>query len=129
MAGFRGLDLHEYHLKYGPVVQIGPDEITFLSNSAILDIYTGASACEISDIYNGFGNKGQMFISRDPLHRDKKKRITHLFSIQSMNELEPLMHELCGKLYDVISKATGKPIDVLHWVRMLNLDLAGKITI
>jgi cytochrome P450 len=97
-----------------------------LSNGAIRDIYTGPSACEISDVYNAFGNEGQMFITRDPMHRDKKKRIAHLFSNQSMNELEPFMYELGGKLFDIISQQIGKPINIMHWVRMLNLDLAGK---
>jgi benzoate 4-monooxygenase len=125
LAGQRGNILHEYHLKYGPIVQVGSDEISFLSNGAIRDLYTGPSPPEINDVYKQFGSPGQMFTSRDPLHREKKKRITHLFSHQTLTNLEPALRELSDKLYTVFTGSLGKPIDVLYWVKMLNLDLAG----
>ncbi|KAK6351316.1 hypothetical protein TWF718_004480 [Orbilia javanica] len=33
----------DLHLKYGPVVRLGPNEVSFTSTSAVKDIYTGAS--------------------------------------------------------------------------------------
>jgi len=127
LAGYLHAETHALHLKYGPVVQLGPDEISFMTPGAIRDIYTGPGCCEISDAYNKMGNKGQMFISRDPVHRDKKRRITHMFSVPSMNELEPSMQDLVNKQFDIISTKKGEPINMLYWDRMLNLDLAGRL--
>jgi cytochrome P450 len=127
LAGEKGNVLQEYHLKYGPIVQVAPDEISFLSNGAIRDLYMGSNPPEIGDTYKAFGSPGQMFTSRDPLHREKKKRITHLFSQTSLNGLEPALREMSDKVFSVFRKNIGKPLDVIHWVKMMNLDLAGEM--
>lgn len=127
LAGYRHALIHEAHKKYGPVVQIGPEEMSFSSIGAIRDMYTGPNACEISPFYDRLGNPGQMFVSHDPIHAQKKKNITHMFSMQSMKEMEPLMHRNLDKWYNIFLKNAGKPVNVLHYNRMLNLDIAGKL--
>jgi cytochrome P450 len=98
-----------------------------MTTTAIRDIYTGPSACQISDVYKQFGNSGQMFCSRDPVHREKKKKIVHLFSKNTMAHVEPSLHDLSSRLLKAVVKHKGEPFDLLHWARMLNLDLAGKL--
>ncbi|KAF2667575.1 cytochrome P450 [Microthyrium microscopicum] len=127
LAGYRHREEYELHKKYGPVVQVGPDELSFMTNNAIRDIYAGPTACPISYVYNRFGNTGQMFLQREPRHREMKKRFTHLFSKQTLLELEPSLQELSGKLFDNVNAHKGEPIDLLYYDRMLNLDLAGEL--
>jgi hypothetical protein len=98
------------------------------SPKAIRDIYAGPNALPISDMYKRFGNreKGQMFVQEEPKHREKRKKIIHLFSKPSIAALEPVLHENSAKLLAYIESNKGSPIDLLFWDRMLNMDIAGK---
>ena len=47
--------LHTLHLKYGPIVRIAPDEVSFATWEAVKEIYvTGGSGYEKSSFYHLF---------------------------------------------------------------------------
>jgi cytochrome P450 len=95
---------------------------------ACRDIYTGPNALPISDIYRRFGDrdKGMMFVSPEPKHRQKRAKIVHVFSKPSIANLEPVLHQYSTKLLARIEENKGKPFNLLFWDRMLNMDVAGK---
>lgn len=99
-----------------------------MTPKAIRDIYTGPNALPISDMYKRFGDrdKGQMFVLQEPKHREKRKKIVHVFSKPSIAALEPILHENSIKLLAYIEKNKGTPFDLLLWDRMLNMDIAGR---
>jgi hypothetical protein len=101
-----------------------------ISPEAIRDIYAGPNALPISDLYKRFGNreKGQMFVQEEPKHREKRKKIIHVFSKPSIAALEPVLHGNSAKLLAYIEKNKGSPVDLLFWDRMLNMDIAGKLS-
>jgi cytochrome P450 len=99
-----------------------------MTPNACRDIYTGPNALPISDMYKRFGerDKGMMFVSPEPKHRQKRAKIVHVFSKPSIANLEPILHQYSSKLLEVIEKSKKKPIDLLFWDRMLNMDVAGQ---
>jgi hypothetical protein len=59
----RTLYVHALHEKYGPVVRIAPDEVSFTSWTALKEIYcSGGSGYDKSDFYNLFKIYGRRFV-------------------------------------------------------------------
>ena len=51
----RRLYIHSLHQKYGPVVRIGPNEVSFTSLDALKEIYTsGGSGYDKTELYTLF---------------------------------------------------------------------------
>jgi hypothetical protein len=43
LSGRRALYVHALHQRYGPVVRVGPNELSFASGAAVRDIYVGVN--------------------------------------------------------------------------------------
>jgi hypothetical protein len=51
----RRLYIHQLHQKYGPVVRLGPNEVSFVSLGALKEIYTsGGSGYDRTEFYSLF---------------------------------------------------------------------------
>lgn len=59
----RTLYIHALHNKYGPVVRIAPNEVSFTSWAALKEIYcSGGSGYDKSDFYDMFKVFGRRFV-------------------------------------------------------------------
>lgn len=55
MRANRTMYIHALHLRYGPVVRVAPDEVSFTSWPALKEIYTsGGSGYDKTEFYNLF---------------------------------------------------------------------------
>ncbi len=55
LNGRRRVYIHELHKQYGPVVRLGPSEVSFSSSEAVKEIYTsGGSGYDKTELYNLF---------------------------------------------------------------------------
>ncbi len=53
----RRMFIHALHLKYGPIVRVAPDEVSFATREAVKEVYaTGGSGYDKSDFYQLFSN-------------------------------------------------------------------------
>ena len=58
-SGKRRSFIHDLHLKYGPVVRVAPDEVSFATREALKEIYTsGGSGYDKTSFYSLFENFG-----------------------------------------------------------------------
>ncbi|PNY27240.1 Uncharacterized protein TCAP_02851 [Tolypocladium capitatum] len=74
----RTVYIHELHNKYGSVVRVAPDEVSFTSWPAVKEIYcSGGSGYDKSDFYNLFRIYGRrtMFTTLNKADHAKRKRI------------------------------------------------------
>ena len=56
-SGNRRKYIHALHLKYGPVVRVAPDEVSFATREAVKEIYASSgSGYDKSSFYSLFGN-------------------------------------------------------------------------
>ena len=54
-AGNRRIYVHKLHKKYGPVIRLGPNEVSFTSLEAMKEIYTsGGSGYDKTEFYTLF---------------------------------------------------------------------------
>jgi cytochrome P450 len=77
--------VHKLHLRYGPVVRIGPNQISFNSLSALRQIYGAGSGFERTSFYKMFdvyGRPNLFTFSSGKDHRERKKIISHIYSNQ-----------------------------------------------
>ncbi|CAM1502849.1 Fc.00g076250.m01.CDS01 [Cosmosporella sp. VM-42] len=74
----RTLYIHALHQKYGPVVRIAPNEVSFTSPAALKEIYgSGGSGYDKTEFYNLFQVFGRrtMFSTLDKTPHAKRKRM------------------------------------------------------
>ena len=87
--------VHKLHLRYGAVVRIGPNEISFNSLSALRQIYGAGSGFERTSFYKMFdvyGHPNLFTFSSGKDHRERKKLISHVYSNQFV--LSPAVSDL-----------------------------------
>lgn len=78
------LDLHR---RYGPVVRIGPEEVSFNSLSALRTIYGAGNGFERTSFYRMFdvyGRPNLFTFGAGKLHRERKKLISHIYANQTV---------------------------------------------
>lgn len=77
-GGQRRLYIHDLHLKYGPVVRLGPNEASFSSVEAMKEIYTsggsGFDRTEFYDLFMQFGTR-TLFSTPPKGPHSQRKRI------------------------------------------------------
>lgn len=81
--GDRSRTLLKLHNKYGPVVRVGPDEVSFNSTSALRVIYGAGSGFERTDFYKMFDVAGcpNLFsFASGKAHGDRKRILAHAYA-------------------------------------------------
>lgn len=86
--------IHALHLLYGPVVRIGPNEVSFTSTAAIKEIYcSGGSGYDKSGFYNLFTVYGRrtMFstLEKDP-HAQRKRLLADRYANSNVTRGESI---------------------------------------
>ncbi|ORY19062.1 cytochrome P450 [Clohesyomyces aquaticus] len=101
----RALETHE---RYGPVVRVGPNKVSFSTETALHTIFTSKSVQKhkgyqafvtIPGVYSSF-----TVIDKD-VHRFKRKIINQGLSEQRMRDAEPAMNKLINRFINIIAKA------------------------
>ncbi|KAK0703642.1 cytochrome P450 [Lasiosphaeria miniovina] len=127
LSGQRAQVVDALHKKHGPVVRLAPDELSFAGRDAVKAIYGAGATVVKSPAYNLFGKRG-MFQMQDPReHRERQRRIAHIFSAASLQQTEPLVQAVVGRTVATLAASVGAPVDALHWCRMMALDVAGAV--
>ena len=126
-AGKRTTTIHRLHQKYGPVVRIGPEEVSFANVETIKDLYGQRTAFAKAPIYDTFSLPPMgIFSLRDRVeHSQRRKLLSHAFSQSNLYETEPLILVHVQKLVARVQNSVGEPFDILAWFRMFSLDVVG----
>jgi hypothetical protein len=86
-SGMRTRKIHQLHQKYGPVVRIGPKEISFNSIEALKTIYGAGSGFERTSFYRMFdvyGHQNLFTFGSVKAHGERKKLLAHAYSKSSI---------------------------------------------
>lgn len=125
------LRLHE---KYGPVVRIAPNELSFSSAASWRDIYGQRAGHEVfvkSQFYAGgnFASQAYSIVSeRHPgKHRDMRKYLSNAFSDRSLKEQEYLISGVIDQFIEQIGKLGADGIDITMWFNLMTFDVIGEL--
>ena len=118
------------HRKYGPIVRIAPNEITFAKSEAWTEIFQGRA--------------GHLQFSKDPIwwarqpgqpesllsagfddHARMRKLLNHGFTQRALKKQEPIIQKYVGLLIDRLREQTIKKSDgvVIDMVSVSNIFL------
>ncbi|KAI0671192.1 cytochrome P450 [Trametes maxima] len=127
-SGNRRLWIHGLHERYGPVVRVAPNEVSFATREAAKEIYTsGGSGFDKSLFYSLFTNFDtlNMFSTLDRgKHADTKKRFAERYN--KMNVMRPeVVSTIQSHAETFVSKCTerlGQSVDIYMWLHCYALD-------
>jgi cytochrome P450 len=123
----RSQTLHNLHKKYGPVVRIGPDQVAFSTKQAMRDIYGPNTNYAKAPAYGAFGRKSLFTMRVKEEHRERQKRIAHVFGPASVAQIEPIVTEQVTKFLKCVESRLDQPMDMMLWFWMLALDVTSKL--
>ncbi|KAL7653030.1 cytochrome P450 [Aspergillus phoenicis ATCC 13157] len=119
--------IHEAHLKYGPVVRIGPNELSFAKPAAARAIYTSDAMVKEETFYRAktIFHENHLFSTRDvQAHRQRRKLFARGYSQAAMLEFEPhISNKIDMVLKQWKARVVDGPIDVYPWLHWLAFDV------
>ncbi|KAI0179448.1 benzoate 4-monooxygenase cytochrome P450 [Hypoxylon sp. FL1284] len=135
LRGRQPYDLLELHRKYGPVVRVAPNELSFNTGQSWKDIYGFRQGHKLfikSEFYDGgsFADQAHSIVSeRDPReHRQMRKYLANAFSERSLADQESLISEIVDQLIVQIGGERGeKGLNMVQWFNMLTFDIIGSL--
>ncbi|KAI0436189.1 benzoate 4-monooxygenase cytochrome P450 [Xylaria telfairii] len=124
----------ELHLRYGPIVRLAPNELSFNSAASWRDIYSTRPNHQPfikSDFYDGgsFASRGVHSIVsvRDPtIHAEMRRYLSPAFADRALNEQEGLISQNIEKFVQLLGvQADG--YDICRGYEMLTFDIIGDL--
>ncbi|XXH01255.1 hypothetical protein Hte_007609 [Hypoxylon texense] len=129
---YKALDLHR---RYGPVVRVAPNELSFNTAQSFRDIYgfrPGHKTFVKSAFYEGgsFAAKGVHSIvsERDPVvHGQMRRLLSHAFSNSSLLEQEELVTESADLFIRRMTEKVGQRVDIADLFERMAFDIIGNL--
>ncbi|KXJ84785.1 cytochrome P450 [Microdochium bolleyi] len=124
----------ELHLKYGPMVRIGPNRVIVDGSIAWSQIYGIRSTSESNDFGKipGYLSNDDHFsviaASRD-VHRRQRRQISQAFSAASIHEQEGIIKGYIQKLIAEVDSRARKQetFDMVSWLNYTTFDIIGDL--
>ncbi|KAK5455820.1 hypothetical protein LTS15_005137 [Exophiala xenobiotica] len=135
LSGKQFLAHIKYHEKYGPLVRVGPNHVSFSDANVITQIYGITTKFYKSDFYTLFDVKGAagniptVFSIRDEsAHKALKRPVAGAFSMSSLVELEPMTDVCIEILQNKLNNMLDRDIDFGEWLQWYAFDVITSIT-
>ena len=131
--------VYEAHMKYGKVIRLAPNHLSFISPEAIKDIYGHGTPAAKDKFYNAFvGSHYNLLDTRDkPKHAAKRKLFAAAMAQKSVEVKEHAIKDDINQLvrqWDKLCTAapekgqnvfpSNELVDIRRWFNLLMLDLA-----
>ena len=120
------------HLKYGNVVRIEPDELSFTTPSAWSEIFLSRPQLPrpvIGTIVNVNGVRPVVHELKPEDHLRQRKILNHGFSNKALSMQEYILHQyvdILVKRFDEFA-ASGTEIDITDWYQFATFDITGDL--
>lgn len=132
LKGRKSHRIHAAHLKYGPIIRVAPNELSFSSPLAVRDIYSNDAFVKEETFYRAkriFHEEMLMSYRNPEAHKERKKLLQRGFSQAAMVAFEP---EIDVKIEAMMGhwskKAQDEPVlDVYPWLLWLAFDVVCKL--
>ena len=121
---------HAWHKKYGSVVRTGPDELSFVDQAAIRDIYVSQPCLKAPFFYDGFTLTGapSVFSVIDPAQHSRMRRLlSPQFSAAGVDQCRGEITEMVQRFCDRIESAP-QPVEIHDLTHELYLDIISQLS-
>ncbi|KIW01823.1 uncharacterized protein PV09_06675 [Verruconis gallopava] len=126
-------DVAALHEKYGSVVRIAPNELSYNTAQAWSDIYSSRPGLGQMPKHGGpeknsegFGRLNMTNATIED-HSRMRRLVAHAFSDKAMREQEPIIQQYVDLLMDKLHERAGQKIDIVSWFNFTTFDLMGDL--
>ncbi|KAF2095866.1 cytochrome P450 [Rhizodiscina lignyota] len=136
-AGWTGdqvISVRKLHLKYGDVVRVAPNELSYASEEALRDVMAHKPGHEEfpkdpkrqQKPPNGIAN---ILGAERENHSRYRRLLAHAFSEKGLREQEPLIKQYVDLLVDRLDEMarSGEQTDMVEWYNLVTFDLIGDL--
>lgn len=130
--GNDGWDYVDLHVKYGPVVRIGPNKLSYSAGAqAWKEIYGfrkhGQPSVSKDKKYykRPFNNVDAIHTADDTNHSRQRKILSHAFADKSLKDLEPTLKHWVGLMKVKLEEKAGtnEKVDILKFYNCTTFDI------
>ena len=132
-SGRTHLHMVELHEKYGPVVRIGPDEISLSSPEAARQLLSAGKGFHKTRFYGVFPppeNPDIFTETREAVHAQKKRVANVPYSMSAMQQLAPFIDdtiEIFMEKMNGFATSTAGKVDLGDWLHYFAFDVLGEV--
>ncbi|OCT51550.1 putative benzoate 4-monooxygenase cytochrome P450 [Cladophialophora carrionii] len=121
--------LLKMHEKYGPVVRMAPNELSFQSVDIFSDVYKGGRKFPKSDFYQGFTtfHPNTFGMLDEELHAKRRRQMAHSFSVASLSQMESIYDAHIKNLLDAIDAKGSEPFNLKDLFGYYAFDIIGEL--
>lgn len=126
--------IKELHDRYGPVVRVAPNQLSFSSATSWKDIYghtPGRKHFHKGSFYEPMPGEAYNIVSIGNVgaHATMRKDLSHGFSATALFQQEDLIQHFVDKLIHQIGiHGTQVPIDMVKWYNLTTFDIIGELS-
>ena len=126
--------MERLHMRYGDVVRVAPNELSFATPTAFRDIYSHAAGDRKgfakSSFYQAYERPHNILSMRDPReHATRRKMYARAFSTTAlMSQTAVVMPYVDLFAHQLDRLATEQYVDVIQWYTWLIFDITGELT-
>ncbi|KIW35014.1 uncharacterized protein PV07_01741 [Cladophialophora immunda] len=123
----------DLHRKYGRVVRLGPNELSFASPQAAKEVLAAGKGFYKTDFYSVFPppeNPDIFTEIREDVHAQKKRVAAHPYSMSAMQQLTPIVARIIqkfGSKLDGFCSTPNEPFDLGDWLHFFAFDVLGEV--
>lgn len=136
LSGRQPYHILKLHEKYGPVVRLAPNELSFNSSRSWKDIYGHRQGHRVfvkSEFYDGgsFADQAHSIVSERDVsqHAIMRRYLSHAFSDRALKEQEYLVAEVVDELIEQLHINASGPegSDLVMWFNLCTFDIIGSL--
>ncbi|CAL1711925.1 unnamed protein product [Somion occarium] len=128
-TGHQHLTNHKLHAKYGPIVRIGPNDLSIVDVDAVNSVL-GAGGLPKGQYYNArqIPNAPQNIIGmRGEAHAARRKLWNRGFSPESLQGYEAGIARRASQVVNKLNESVGKETDLVKWINYFAFDVMGEM--
>ncbi|KAJ7650724.1 cytochrome P450 [Roridomyces roridus] len=131
LGGKQHVYYRDLHRRYGDVVRVGPNELSFCDKSAVAPML-GTRGMPKGPWWDGRNPENKKVRSllglRDPEEHQRRRRIWHrAFSASALKEYDLVVRNRLSQLVEILVDNSGKSMDLTQWMGHFMYDVMNDI--
>jgi len=119
----------EVHEKYGHVVRVAPDELSYIDEGAWNDIYHKIGGKQLDrDPRLSHGSPGMLFTTNEDDHARMRRNLSPSFTETGLRNQEPIITSYVDLMIQRLHENAAKPINICVWLNFVTFDIIGDLT-
>ena len=128
---------HEIHERYGPIVRLAPNELSFIDGQAWYDIYDhhqGHLNFPKNPLWMAPGDNGihSILSANDADHARYRRLLSHAFSEKALRQQEYYLQSYVALLIQRLRSRASSPksatVDMVQWLNFTTFDIIGDLS-